>query len=834
MTPQLNKPGILSRLKSAFTSRREAKAEVNAQDSALHLKQMYETFRSILACNDATLQLIADVEDRLSGKTSFSFNSMVRRLRKGILDVYIMVRDFNEIAWGRYLDLFDALRKVNRDFEANLASFSNLATGPLIIPLSNLHATEASVVGDKMANLGEIRNVIGLNVPEGFAITSTAFARFMDREELRNRADKLEELTETFGPRVVGEACLEVQQKISAAPLPPELEEGIMNAYLAMATDPEDLMAVRSSGIGEDREASHAGLYSTELNVNSTSLLEAYKRVLASAYGAGPVQYRLKYGLANTGALMAVGVIRMVKSRCQGVMFSRSFDDREADQVVISAYSGPAGVESQVESHLEDVIVAAGEIEVAGSLQCLSKMDVITLAETARTLETHFGAPQDVEWAISVDDKLFILQSRPMVFIEKPVETNTVERVWDSEPILAGGVTAFPGIASGPVFIVQSENDLDRFPAGAVLVSHSSSPRYSLVMDRCAAIITDEGSAIGHMAILAREFRVPTIVGLKDASGRLTEGSEITVDAGGRKVYSGLHSPPAPQEEAAALINAPAVLKLKRIAQYITPLRLIDATSPEFTPAHVNSLHDVIRFIHEKIFQVMFYFGDRALAMDPSSVSLEENLPFKVLIFDVGGGLSEGVGSSGRITLSDVVSPPLKSFLEGLSDRRISWDEPRAISAGGFLSVLGENIAGLPAEELGVGRPSFAVVSDRYMNFSTKAGYHFNTVDTYCSQNLNKNYIHFRFEGGAADETRRERRCRFISIVLESLNFKVQCHGDVLVGRIEKREREVIVKLLLQLGQLTLCCRQLDMLMRSDSSPDFFAQAFLAGELERF
>jgi pyruvate,water dikinase len=367
-----------------------------------------------------------------------------------------------------------------------------------------------------------------------------------------------------------------------------------------------------------------------------------------------------------------------------------------------------------------------------------------------------------------------------------------------------------------------------------VLVSRDSSPRFSPIMDRCAAIITEEGSPIGHMAILAREFQIPTIVGMRGALQHLQEGRQVTVDAKTRRVYDGILKVAGLRVNAAPLTNSPAVLKLKRIAQDITPLQLIDATSPQFTPENAKSLHDVIRFIHEKVFQVMFYFGDRALALDPSSVALEENLPFKVLIFDVGGGLSEGVGSSGRITLGDVISPPLKAFLEGLSDHRISWGEPRAISAGGFLSVLGENIAGLPAEELGVGRPSFAVVSDRYLNFSTKAGYHFNTVDTYCSQNLNKNYIHFRFEGGAADETRRERRCKFISIVLEALSFKVQCHGDVLVGRIEKRERDVIQQRLLELGRLTLCCRQLDMLMRSDSSPDFFAQAFLAGELERF
>jgi pyruvate,water dikinase len=162
------------------------------------------------------------------------------------------------------------------------------------------------------------------------------------------------------------------------------------------------------------------------------------------------------------------------------------------------------------------------------------------------------------------------------------------------------------------------------------------------------------------------------------------------------------------------------------------------------------------------------------------------------------------------------------------------WDKPRAVSAKGFLSVLGESIAGSPAEAQGVGRVSFAIVADRYMNFSTKAGYHFNTVDTYCGKNINKNYIHFRFEGGAASEVRRGRRCQFLSKVLRALDFKTQCRGDVLVARIEKYESEVLRNRLVDLGRLTLCSRQLDMLMDNDDSPEIFARSFLAGEMDKF
>jgi pyruvate,water dikinase len=167
-------------------------------------------------------------------------------------------------------------------------------------------------------------------------------------------------------------------------------------------------------------------------------------------------------------------------------------------------------------------------------------------------------------------------------------------------------------------------------------------------------------------------------------------------------------------------------------------------------------------------------------------------------------------------------------------DTRVRWDRPRPVSARGFLAVLGERMAGMPGEALNVGGASYAIIADRYMNFSTKAGYHFSTVDTYCGRSLNKNYIHFRFTGGAADEARRLRRVRFVQNVLAALDFRVQTRSDLLVARLDKFDRDAIISRLTVLGRLTICCRQLDMLMDSDASPDYFTRAFLADEMGQF
>jgi pyruvate,water dikinase len=281
------------------------------------------------------------------------------------------------------------------------------------------------------------------------------------------------------------------------------------------------------------------------------------------------------------------------------------------------------------------------------------------------------------------------------------------------------------------------------------------------------------------------------------------------------------------------MAESPAVERLRRIARLITPLTMTDPAAPEFRPESCRSLHDVTRYVHEKVFEAMFHYGDLASADRGNSVKLQARLPIRVEVFDVGQGISEEA-PAGRIRPEHVSSIPMRAFLEGLLEPRIRWDLPRPVSMRGFLSVLGESITGPPAETGQLGRISYAIISDRYMNFSTKAGYHFSTVDTYCGRSVNKNYIHFRFSGGAADAERRERRIRFLSAVVTALDFKVQTRSDLLVARLDKYGTEDIQARLVALGRLTLCARQLDMLMDSDASPDIFARAFLAGEWEKF
>jgi len=700
--------------------------------------------------------------------------------------------------------------------------------------LRDIRAVDAPLVGTKMANLGEVKNNLGIRVPDGFAVTTVAFNRFLNDLNIRDRAEKLEELLETAGAHVAGVACRELQQMIISASMPAEIEKTIERAYADICATDDCLVAVRSSGVAEDQAASHAGLFYTELNVGKGWMFETYRWVLASTYGIGPLQYRLKYGLTSEDAQMAVGILKMIEPQCSGVIFSRSFENPNEDRVVMNVIAGLTDPAQTVEKRTEELIYDPGRKNTSVSA-ILNAQQILELYQTARRIEEHFGYAQDIEYLFDTAGQLFVMQCRRMGGTQQEIMQRPQQIETTVEPILTGGFTACPGIGAGKVCQIQNERDLDRVPDCGILVAKHSSPKYVQTMNRCAAIITDEGSPMGHMGILAREFGVPTIVGLHGASDILLNSRLVTIDATSRKVYDGiLVDPKNLPPKSSALHTSPAARKLKDIARSVTPLNLIDTGSVEFTPSQCKSLHDITRYVHEKVFEEMFYLGSKASLDKPSALKLKGNLPYAVLVLDVGGGIGDGANLSDGLDIRDIMSFPMKMFLGGLLDQRIVWDKPRAVSARGFASILGEGLAGPPAEAKGVGRLSFAIISDKYMNFSTKAGYHFNTVDTYCGRSINKNYIHFRFEGGAANEKRRQRRCQFLSMVLDALGFRIQSRGDVVVGRLEKYEQDFIATRLTELGRLTLCARQMDMLMDSDASPDFFSKAFLEGRMEYF
>ena len=138
-----------------------------------------------------------------------------------------------------------------------------------------------------------------------------------------------------------------------------------------------------------------------------------------------------------------------------------------------------------------------------------------------------------------------------------------------------------------------------------MLVAKYTAPWLARIVPQAAAIIAERGSAAGHLATIAREFRVPTLVGVEGATDILRRRMKVTVDTKQRIIYAGRVKELLHYElmQSTAFEDAPEFRLLRRLLKRIAPLHLIDPQAPDFTPEGCKSVHDVIRFIHEKAVQ---------------------------------------------------------------------------------------------------------------------------------------------------------------------------------------------------------------------------------------
>ena len=236
-----------------------------------------------------------------------------------------------------------------------------------------------------------------------------------------------------------------------------------------------------------------------------------------------------------------------------------------------------------------------------------------------------------------------------------------------------------------------------------------------------------------------------------------------------------------------------------------------------------------MRFVHELCYTEMFRISDRASDAGSVSCQLKAKLPIDLHLIDLGGGLKDADGP--YVYPEQITSAPLAALLSGMLRPEVHVRGPRPIDVGGFLSVMSQHLLEPPTVQAQrFGERSYGIISDKYLNFSSRVGYHYSVIDAYCGETVSKNYITFQFKGGAADEIRRERRVRCIAEILGRLGFVTDVRGDMTQARFQKYAPEEIRDRLDQLGRLLIVTRQMDMLMTSEASVKTMADNFMAGD----
>jgi pyruvate,water dikinase len=455
-----------------------------------------------------------------------------------------------------------------------------------ILWFKEISKNDIALVGGKNANLGEMyQNLTNaqsntfpgetIKVPYGFAVTSYAYAYFIEKNRLDAKIRSTLEGLDTGDIHALERAGKAVRELIMSADFPKEMEDEIWSAYEKLAEelniDPSELdVAVRSSATAEDLpDASFAGQQESYLNVHGRhNLLESIKLAISSLFTNRAISYRQDQNFDHFKVRLSVAVQKMVRSDrgCSGVMFTLDSDSGFRNVVLINGSWGlgeyivkgvvtpdefmvfkptlPKEYNAIINKKLgskEKKLIYSHEGSKATKEAVVHEADrhkfvltdeqILKLAKWGMIIEEHYDKPMDIEWAYDGRSKeLFIVQARPET-VQARKNLNTLEeyKLLEHSNIIVSGAAVGARIGHGKARNIHDPSQLDEFKQGEVLVAPLTDPDWEPIMKKASAIVTDSGGRTSHAAIVSRELGIPAIVGTGNATKAIKTGVDVTV-----------------------------------------------------------------------------------------------------------------------------------------------------------------------------------------------------------------------------------------------------------------------------------------------------------------
>ncbi|MCL5875598.1 MAG: phosphoenolpyruvate synthase [Candidatus Dependentiae bacterium] len=445
---------------------------------------------------------------------------------------------------------------------------------------SEISRADISEVGGKNASLGELIQQLqglGINVPQGFAITAQAFRDHLTANNLTQSLTALLQRIDYSDSTSINDISHEIKSLILHAILPEEIKTEIKKAYRQLSryyVRRTIEVAVRSSATAEDLpEASFAGQHDSFLYIKGDSALEhAVKACMASLFNARALMYRKEKGFKHEDVALSVGVQKMVRAdkACAGVMFTLDPETGFKDVVVIEAGYGLGelvvqgkitpqefyiyktktdglrpllrkrlGVQTR---YLISTPTGLQERSLKSSLQqswALNDQEIQKLADDACAIEHYYSKlaghlmPMDIEWAKDgIDQQLYIVQARPETIHRSQEKSQFFisYSLTGSAPILCTGQSIGQQIVTGTARIITSLKNVKNFNKGDILVTQMTDPDWVPLINKAGAIVTDFGGRTCHAAIVSRELQLPALIGTGNATQVIQDGQVITVD----------------------------------------------------------------------------------------------------------------------------------------------------------------------------------------------------------------------------------------------------------------------------------------------------------------
>ncbi|WP_318582959.1 phosphoenolpyruvate synthase [Bacillus paranthracis] len=321
-----------------------------------------------------------------------------------------------------------------------------------VLDFQEIEKGQLSLVGGKGLNLGELSNIQGIQVPEGFCVTTVGYEKAIEQNE--NLQTLLQQLTKLkLEDRAqIGEMSKEIREVIMAVQIPSDVVEAVAH-YLSRFGN-EHAYAVRSSATAEDLPyASFAGQQDTYLNIiGKEAILQHVRKCWASLFTERAVMYRMQNGFEHNQVSICVVVQKMVFPQASGILFTADpvTSNRKVLSIDASFGLGEALVSGLVsadnykvkEGKITETMIATKKLAIYAvkeggtetkqidsaqqKIQTLSERQILQLAQIGRQIEAYFGCPQDIEWCLA-RNTFYIVQSRPITTLYPIPEENDGE-----------------------------------------------------------------------------------------------------------------------------------------------------------------------------------------------------------------------------------------------------------------------------------------------------------------------------------------------------------------------------------------------------------------------
>jgi pyruvate, water dikinase len=796
------------------------------------LRKTYESFHDLLAYDHRCHELMAELESYYYQGIKKDFCKISKTYQSFAENVEGMVLCLEQMAPTVYLDLPAYFRKFNF-----YAGFFLEPPAVNIVPPFVLHFYDplmtAELAGSKTSTLIELGDKLQLTIPDGFVITANSFSYLIEYNNLQSQINELLTRVELTDFEGLEEISQELQSLIVHLDIPQEISKLISKATTHLQNNSQvKTFAVRSSAMAEDGECSFAGQYLSCLDVPPDEIIASYKRVLSSKYSCEALVYRISRGLYDTEAAMAVMVLPMVDPVAAGVMYTEDVTGSYKESLSIHATDGLGDkvvsgmIIPDIYNIDKNTRIAAKEQECCHrhGKTTLSESQVNEIASAGIKIEHYYKEAQDIEWAIDQTGSLTFLQTRALsIPVVRKIE-NCDFKPDKSRELLSGGECASSGIATGvalgPEGVTLSRNEKQNI----ILILQETRPSFVKFLPVVKGVIAESGSGAGHFATVCREFAIPLLLGTGKRIESIEPGTLITLHADDKKVYDGkmqflTEYLPAYKCEK----ELPFFRKLRSLLDFVTPLNLVDPTSDDFAPESCRSLHDIIRFCHEKAVGIMFSVGDQAGRSRGLKKKLETDLPFDVFLVDIDEGLHFKGNKQSMITIDDIACTPFLPLWSGLTHPAIEWGDKKYYDWKSYDRMAMSDAFVFQSEN---DSASYAVLGKHYLNINMRFGYHFTILDALCEPDSNSNYCSLRFAGGGGEFEGRKLRISFLSQILERLDFVVTVKGDLLDANLSHVSQKLLKQRLESLGRLLGLTKQMDMRLHDMSQVNEHIEQF--------